>query len=131
MCSYVGHLTHFYFFFSGFLKGINLHLTMFVASVGKIVYHMRWFIVVLMTTMFAIADLMHVITYATNQCNDIDYKTDHTITADYCSKSLLRNTIRPFEAITGNFRLDDYRFSLASTVLFVIYLAVGLDSEGF
>ena len=60
----------------GFLKGINLHLTMFVASIGKIVYHMRWFIVVLLLTMFAMADLMHVITYGAHRCNDIDYETD-------------------------------------------------------
>ena len=87
---------------------------------------MRWFIVVLMLTMFMFADMMHVIVYASGDCESIDYTNDTSITADYCSNSLIRNTIRPFGVITGDFNLDDYRDSIASTTLFVIYLFVGV-----
>jgi len=110
----------------GFLKGINLHLTMFVASVGKIIFDMRWFIVVLGLTMFMFGDIMHIIVYSNEKCDGIDYDIDFSANADYCSDSLLRNTIRPFETITGNFELDDYRYSTTATIVFIIYISVAL-----
>lgn len=110
----------------GFLKGINLHLTMFIESLGRILYGMRWFLVVTALTIMAFADMMHLALYELpGVCSAVE-EAQNDLIADYCSSSLLKNAVRAYSIFVGDVGLDDYRMSPLTTFLWCIYMFVGV-----
>ena len=113
--------------FLRFLKVINVHLTAFINSLGYIIASIRWFLVVMMLNLCMFADIMHLIEVAQfpEKCNSIS-EDETDVTADLCSRSLFRNVLRTYAIITGDVELDSYRTSLAMTLVWCAFVAVGV-----
>ena len=117
-----------YFRFLLFLKGINLHLTMFIVSLGKILSSMRWFLVVMMLNLFLFADMMHfvVVAQVPDECQKAKEENTNDVIADLCSSNMLRNVLRTYSIIVGDVYLDDYRFAFVMTLVWCAFVAVGV-----
>lgn len=106
----------------GFLKGTNLHLSMFIASIRRIMFSIRWFLVVMVMVIFLFSDMMHLVVYHSHkeECDQIT-KNQHTLFADYCSDVLFKSSVRSVGILGGDVSLDDI-LELESIKVLILWL---------
>lgn len=84
---------------------------------------MIWFLIVLVMVLLLFADMMHMVIFKQlkSECMEVDLSTEFDSFADFCSDTLLRNSLRLFASIAGGASLDNY-WSLGSIQLIILWM---------